>query len=49
MGLGIFSMHYLSMRSMRMEANLSYSTMLLLISLLVAIFGAWVTFALFSS
>lgn len=48
LGLGIFSMHYLSMRSMRMEANLSYSTLLLLLSLLVAIIGSWVTFWLFS-
>ncbi|MCC3357028.1 bifunctional diguanylate cyclase/phosphodiesterase [Bacillus sp. REN16] len=48
MGLGIFSMHYLSMRSMQMEANLTYAALLLLLSLLAAIVGAWVTFWLFS-
>lgn len=48
MGFGIFSMHYLSMRSMQMEANLTYATFLLLLSLLAAIIGSWVTFWLFS-
>ncbi|MFS0821752.1 diguanylate cyclase domain-containing protein [Bacillus sp. 1P02SD] len=48
MGFGIFSMHYLSMRSMQMEANLTYATILLLLSLLAAIIGSWVTFWLFS-
>ncbi|WP_159439961.1 diguanylate cyclase domain-containing protein [Bacillus sinesaloumensis] len=49
MGLGIFSMHFLSMRSMEMEANLTYSTVILLFSLLAAIIGSWITFWLFSN
>lgn len=48
LSLGIFGMHFLSMRSMQMAANLSYATLLLLLSLLAAFIGSSVTFWLFS-